>query len=187
LRGEPTGSGVLPYLRPAAMSLLLCLQACASLSEQECRNPDWYRIGFDDGYDGAPAAEVASHREACAKYGIEPDERQYEGGRRDGLAHYCTVKRGFEVGREGKSYSGGCPAGADREFLRGHQLGRRFHDVDEQLARIESDMRIYRSQPDVSNLPPNERGAYGRIRDLELERARLEDERRQLESELRRL
>ena len=91
--------------------LSLALQACATLSERECRNQDWYGIGADDGYDGAPASKIDAHREACAEYGIEPDTEQYEAGRRDGLVHYCTVKRGFEIGRAGTAVRRRVPSG----------------------------------------------------------------------------
>jgi hypothetical protein len=172
----------------ALLLYALTLSACASLSERECRNEDWYDIGLDDGYDGAPASEVARHREACTPYGIEPDVEQYEAGRRDGLVHYCTVQRGLELGRKGMSYGGGCPEGTDREFLRGHALGLRFYDVDQQLERIDNELRSYYVQRDTTGL---DQGQYqrvqGRIRDLETERSRLEAERRDLEWELRRL
>jgi hypothetical protein len=168
--------------------LSLALQACATLSERECRNQDWYGIGTDDGYDGAPTSKIDAHREACAEYGIEPDTEQYEAGRRDGLVHYCTVKRGFEIGRQGLQYGGGCPAGSDREFLRGHDLGRRFYAVDQELERLDRDLRMYRSQSTTPELGETEqRQLYSRIRDLEFERSRLEAERRQLEWELSRL
>ncbi len=190
----------LPYDRPpltgaplwrSAGTLLIAalgLSACASLSERECRDQDWYGIGFDDGYDGAPAAQVATHRQACTPYGVEPDVEQYEAGRRDGLAHYCTVQRGFELGSKGTSYGGGCPEGRDREFLRGHSLGRRFYAIDEELKRIDDELRMYRLQGDTTGLDPTQLNrANVRIRDLELERSRLEAERRELEWELRRL
>ena len=168
--------------------LSLVLQGCATLSERECRDQDWYGIGADDGYDGAPASQIDEHRAACAEFGIEPDTQQYEAGRRDGLVQYCTVERGFDIGRDGAMYRGGCPAGSDREFLRGHDLGRRFYDVEEQLRRIDDDLRMFRSQstaPDVAD--PDQRRVYTRIRDLEFERSRLEDELRALEWERRRL
>lgn len=179
-----------PLWRSAGTLLLaaLGLAACASLSERECRNEDWYGIGFDDGYDGAPASQVATHRDACAPYGIQPDVQQYEAGRRDGLAHYCTVRRGFELGSQGMSYGGGCPEGTDREFLRGHALGRRFYEIDEQLERIDNELRTYHLQRDTTGVDEGQlRHLQTRIRDLEFERSRLESERRDLEWELRRL
>ena len=173
---------------PVPMLLMLSLQACGTLSERECRDQDWYGIGADDGYDGAPAAKIDAHREACAEFGIEPDAEQYEAGRRDGLVHYCTVLRGFEIGREGLPYGGGCPAGSDREFLRGHDLGRRFYAVDQELARIDGDLRMYRSQSTVPDLgDTQQRQTYTHIRDLEFERSRLEAELRHLEWERSRL
>ena len=194
-----TEAGWCPAVQPAASRLWrprslviavlsLALQACATLSEHECRNQDWYGIGADDGYDGAPASKIDAHREACAEYGIEPDTEQYEAGRRDGLVHYCTVKRGFEIGRQGLQYGGACPAGSDREFLRGHDLGRRFYAVDQELERLDRNLRMYRSQSTTPELGETEQQQlYSRIRDLEFERSRLEAERRQLEWELRRL
>jgi hypothetical protein len=166
----------------------LSLSACGSLSERECRDQDWYSIGLDDGYHGAPASQVASHREACAAYGIEPDVEQYEAGRRDGLAHYCTVQRGFEVGSKGLPYGGGCPEGSAREFLRGHSLGRRFYAVDEELERINNELRMYGVQRDTTGLDEGQLSHLDtRVRDLELERSRLEAERRDLEWERQRL
>jgi hypothetical protein len=174
---------LLPLVLPA-----LFLQACASLSEGECRDQDWYGIGADDGYDGAPASQIDEHREACAKYGVEPDREQYEAGRRDGLVHYCTVTRGFEIGRQGSMYSGGCPAGSDREFLRGHNLGRRFYDVEQELERVNGDLRTYRSQTSTPEADQTQqRGVYSRIQDLEFERSRLEMELRHLEWERQQL
>lgn len=180
---------------PAALALCaagpliaLCLQGCATLSESECRDQDWYSIGFKDGYDGDPVTQLAVHGEACAKYGITPDASQYEVGRRDGLVHYCTVTRGFEVGRDGYGYRGGCPPGRDREFLRGHVLGRQFHEVDQELKRIEDDLRLYGNQLGATELDQGQQQRlYSRIRELELDRSRLEDELRRLERERQRL
>ena len=168
--------------------LSLALQGCATLSERECRDQDWYGIGADDGYDGAPASQIDAHREACAEFGIEPDAEQYEAGRRDGLVQYCTVTRGFETGRDGSQYRGGCPAGSDREFLRGYDLGRRFYAVEQELQRINGDLRMYRSQgttPDLSDA--DQRRLYTRVRDLEFERSQLEADLRHLEWERARL
>jgi hypothetical protein len=166
-----------------ALALVL-VTACGTLSERECRDKDWYGIGADDGFDGAPASRIEGHRKACAEFGIEPDAEQYEAGRRDGLKQYCTVTRGFDIGRKGMMYGGGCPPGADQEFLRGHSLGRRFYEVEEELKRIDSDLRTYRSQSTTPDIDENTaQHAYSRMRDLEFERSQLETELRHLEWE----
>jgi hypothetical protein len=176
-------------VRPLAVSALaLFISACATLSEGECRDQDWYGIGADDGFDGAPASKIEEHRKACAEYGIVPDTEQYEVGRRDGLTQYCTVTRGFDIGRKGMQYGGGCPPGADREFLRGHSLGRRFNDVEEELKRIDNDLRMYRSQSTTAEVDDvDQRRMYSRIQDLEFQRSQLEAELRHLEWERQRL
>jgi Protein of unknown function (DUF2799) len=175
--------------RPLVIALLsLVLQGCSTLSERECHDQDWYGIGADDGYDGAPASQIDAHRAACAEFGIEPDTEQYEAGRRDGLVQYCTVSRGFETGRDGSLYRGGCPAGSDREFLRGYDLGRRFYAVEQEMQRIDGDLRMYRSQSTTPDLgETDQRRLYTRVRDLEFERSQLEAELRQLEWERTRL
>ena len=171
----------------SALALLL-LTGCGTLSERECRDQDWYGIGADDGFDGAPASRIEDHRNACAEFGIEPDAEQYEAGRRDGLKQYCTVTRGFDIGRKGMMYGGGCPPGADQEFLRGHSLGRRFYEVEEEIKRIDSDLRTYRSQSTTPDIDENTaQHAYSRMRDLEFERSQLESELRHLEWERARL
>jgi hypothetical protein len=175
-------------LYAAGPLIALYLHGCASLSESECRDQDWYAIGFDDGYDGDPASQLAGHGEACAKYSITPDARQYEVGRRDGLVHYCTVTRGFEIGRDGYAYRGGCPPGSDHEFRRGHELGRRFHAVDQALVRVEGDLRLYRGQLNAADLDQDQQQrVYTRVRELDFERERLEADRRHLEWERQRL
>ena len=171
-------------LRTAGPLLAICLHGCASLSETECRDENWYAVGFDDGYEGDPSSRLADHGAACAKYGITPDAGQYEVGRRDGLVHYCTVTRGFEIGRSGLAYAGGCPPGADREFLRGLALGRRYYPIDQALRRVDGDLALYRSQQGAANLDDAQlQRLHARIRDLEFERSRLESDRRQLDWE----
>lgn len=189
-RDDPPAVAGTPVRWPtiALLSAALGLCACSSLSERECRDQDWYDIGLDDGYEGVPAAEVASHREACAPYGIEPDAEQYEAGRRDGLAHYCTVQRGFEIGSKGMSYGGGCPEASASEFRRGHALGRRFYQVDQELERIDNELRMYGLQRDTTSVDQSHLMRLdARIRELGFERSRLEAERRELEWERQRL
>jgi len=171
-----------------ALLPLLALAGCASLSERECRDGDWYQIGLEDGFAGREPGRLSAHADACAEYGIVPDAAQYRAGRDDGLVQFCTTTRGFETGRQGYSYAGVCPASREPAFLRGYDLGRRFHDVDSRLARIDSDLGTYRSQLSGKDLEEKQRRRLeSLLRNLELERSRLEDERRRLEWEFRRL
>ena len=173
-----------------ALAVLVCsltVAGCASLSESECRGGDWYAIGVEDGAGGANTTRLATHRDACAKYAIEPDAEQYEAGRKDGLMHYCTVERGFETGRSGNSYSGACPAGRDVEFLRGYELGRRYYTIDGELEHIDDDLRTYQGQLSVENDDQQRQRLVSVMRQLQIDRWRLESERRDLDWQFERL
>jgi len=173
-----------------ALALVACVLAvagCASLSESECRGRDWYSIGVEDGAGGAKAERLDEHRNACAKYSIEPDAEQYEAGRKDGLAHYCTVGRGFDTGRAGLAYSGACPAGRDIEFLRGYELGHRYYALDQELKSIDDNLRMYEGQISVAGDDEQRQRIGTAMRQLEIDRWRLEAERRELDWEFERL
>lgn len=178
-----------PALTTCAIALAALLAAgCATLSEEECHDGDWYRVGLSDGHAGASPERIAKHIEACAEHGVSIDREQYAAGRVDGLRHYCTRANGYRVGREGFGYAGVCPSGSEPEFLVGHDLGRRFHAVDRELARIDADLRIYRQQMGNDSLSDEQRNRIENVlRDLEAQRWRAEGEYRRLESELREL
>lgn len=181
-------------MRYAAALLLalstLHLSGCATLSESECRSADWYAIGYRDGSNGYDAGRLQSHAEACAEYGIETDRDEYEVGRFRGLELFCTARRGLEVGRQGSSYSGVCPADIEPAFLDGYDLGRRLYDLDQSLARLQQD--IDRTQQALDQKDPplkdseRDRLIY-RLRDLEREYGRTEADLRSLEMRGRRL
>jgi hypothetical protein len=185
----PAHASVLTRLRFAVACLFAAgLAGCASLSEEQCREGDWYQVGLADGASGAAPDRLGRHAEACAELGIVPDREQYEAGRSDGLVHYCTVSKGFEVGRNGFSYAGSCPDDRAADFLRGYTLGRRYNDVERELARIDSDLQMYRSQLGRSDLDEDRRSRIENlIGDLESQRWRVESRYRELEWELRRL
>ena len=74
---------------PVSCLLVLVLSACATLSKNECLNADWYHLGTQDGAAGYPQGRLLEHYEACAEYGIRPDDTKYLTGRSDGLVTYC--------------------------------------------------------------------------------------------------
>ncbi|MFL6547409.1 MAG: DUF2799 domain-containing protein [Povalibacter sp.] len=165
------------------------LTGCATLSENECRGADWQAIGYRDGSNGHDAGRLASHTEACAEYGIAPDQKEYEIGRLRGLEMFCTSEKGIQVGRQGGSYSGVCPVDIEPEFLRGYDLGRQMYDVDQYLSRLHQDIEQTQHQLDQKDPPlkdsERDRLIY-RLRDLEREYGRSESELRQLEMRGRR-
>jgi len=102
---------------------VIALSGCATLSEQECRGGDWFRIGFADGQNGRPLLKLFKHAEACSGYAIAPDDEQYEKGRAAGLEHYCTPAGGLKAGQRGQTYQNVCPQEGLQQFLYAYNLG----------------------------------------------------------------
>lgn len=122
----------------AACGLLAA--SCETLSEDQCMAGDWGGIGYTDGANGYVASRFGDHVKACAKYNINPDQSVYLAGRERGLPVYCTLERGFRVGRQGQSYAGVCPASLERPFLSGMADGRIVWDAQQRLDRAVSDI-----------------------------------------------
>ena len=118
-----------------AIALLLAasaglLQACATLSENECETADWWLIGQEDGSEGLSLAHLEEHRESCAEHGVTPDRDAYAKGHRSGLAAYCTRFTGYKVGRSGRPYHGICEGPLAEAFDPGLRRGRMVRTLE---------------------------------------------------------
>ena len=70
-------------LRISAVFAVLALQACAGLSEADCRDANWYAVGYRDArYKLQSQAEVYATQ--CARHGVQVDAGSYEQGMRQG-------------------------------------------------------------------------------------------------------
>lgn len=157
------------------------LGGCATLSEGECRNSDWYDIGFRDGRLGEPQDRLSRHAGACADHGISPDRARYLEGHEAGLQHYCTQHSGLAVGQSGAAYQGVCPAAEEDAFLSGYAVGQALHRVRSRLSSIDYEIQgldksIGSEETDKKELPS-----------LIYRRVQLEGERGEAREELRRL
>lgn len=174
---------LLLFILPAAL-----LSGCATLSETQCRQADWEALGEDDGALGYPPERIGEHREACAEYGIVPDEAAYARGRLAGLDRLCTVAGGLAHGRAGRSYQGVCPPGYEQDFYTGYQVGRRIERVEGELEDTERALRQVDFDLARQDLSDDQRGnLYYRFRELQRERDSLRRELARLEDEARRL
>ena len=124
----------------AVAALTLVAGSCATLSEDQCQTGDWTGIGYQDGSNGYTPDRFGDHVKACAKYSITPDQSLYLAGRTKGLPVYCTLERGFHVGRQSQTYAGVCPAPLERPFLSGYADGRIVWDVQSRLNRALSEL-----------------------------------------------
>jgi hypothetical protein len=119
---------------------LLLAGSCASLNEDQCRAGDWGGIGYTDGANGYTSGRFGDHVKACEKYGIMPDQSLYLAGRTRGLPVYCTLTRGFLVGRQGQTYNNVCPIELEGRFLAGFTDGRVVWDAQQRVDRAENDI-----------------------------------------------
>ena len=128
---------------PMTRALILCLAlgllaGCSTLSEGECKVADWQAIGEEDGTMGQNPDYIASHRKACAKFGIAPDNAKYKKGYEEGLLRYCNEHNGFARGEQGKPYPGMCPAHLEAGFLFGYERGLILYGLTSEISAAKS-------------------------------------------------
>ena len=159
------------------LCLTLLLTGCATLSHEQCQRGDWYGLGVADGQLGQPASRIDQHQNACAEYGIIPDNRQYMEGRAQGLAEYCRLDNAFETGLRGQRYQGVCPPAVDGLFDRYnasayevYRLRRELDSVNDTLTSLESRL-LGRSLSDEDR-----RTIRSEIREMDRHRDRLRDD-----------
>ncbi|HJS21929.1 MAG TPA: DUF2799 domain-containing protein [Steroidobacteraceae bacterium] len=160
------------------------LGGCATLSESECRNSDWYDVGFRDGRLGEPQDRVSRHAGACADHGVAPDRTRYLEGHQAGLEHYCTQHNGLRAGESGAAYQGVCPVGEEEAFLSGYQVGHSLHRVRSRLSAIDYEIQGLDKSIAAEETEKKELATliYRRVQ-LEGERGAAREELRQLELE----
>ena len=112
------------------LAIAALLGGCASLSEEECRNADWGRLGHQDGAAGYPESRLAEHAEACAKIGIRPMGDIWRAGWDRGVLLYCVPSVGWREGLSGHGYSGVCRGRNDEAR---HRIRHRMRDLDSEL------------------------------------------------------
>lgn len=136
---------------------ILVLAGCASMSESECLEADWYQVGLRDGQDGYPLARLDQHRKACSEYGVEARRDAWRAGRQEGLRGYCTAERGYEAGRAGKTYHRVCTPRQERDFLPAYEAGESIYQMELELDNIEREIESLDDKLDEDSLSDRRR------------------------------
>lgn len=183
-------------LRHLTIGLIaLALQACATMSEDECVVSDWHTIGYEDGAAGQAASRIGEHRKACAKHGVAPDLAAYQAGREQGLHEFCQPDNGFNLGARGGHYSGACPAELDGEFRAAYNDGRQLHELESRVNSTTSQIAYKKQQIQTveQQLQDAEMGVISEDASIQdrarflLEAKDLSDQKNDLEAELEEL
>ncbi len=152
--------------QPSTLVGILCaltLTGCASLSKEECIQADWRLIGFEDGAKGRASSYLGNHREACAEYGITPDQTRYRMGREEGLTEYCRPYNGYQEGLKGASYQGVCPADLQDAFVDAHRYGKQIHEATQAMESREQLVRD--AEDDLKKIKQRQRDAEAQLID----------------------
>ena len=184
-------------LSSAMLGVVSLLFGCAVMSESECLVADWHAVGERDGSDGRPLAHLSKYYEACAQYGVFPDEEAYSQGRELGLTRYCTEDRGYQEGRIGTGYRGVCPMGLEPYFLDGynagiavrrtieevHHVDYRIHSTREEIDDLKEEIAELESPEDDDASTGKDKPSADRLKDMYRELGRLEAELENLQDE----
>lgn len=112
------------------MSLLLALSlfisfGCStpSIKEEDCKTPDWHRIGEVDGSKGLSLEMLDNHIKICRPK-IESAVRSlYIKGHENGVKKYCIYRTGFLFGEEGETIPKLCEHKKFEDFHKGYKEG----------------------------------------------------------------
>jgi len=99
---------------------------------------DWKMVGLEDGMKGSPESTIGSYRKDCAKISVVPNLAQYQQGHREGARKYCTVTKGYEVGKSGGAYYHVCPADLEPRFLTAYKSGQELYGITRQIQQLET-------------------------------------------------
>ncbi|MFT5934677.1 MAG: hypothetical protein ACI83N_001456 [Hydrogenophaga sp.] len=127
--------------RLSCLSAVVLLTGCAAMSEKECLTADWRDQGMKDALNGHERTRLADVREACAKAGVVPNEALYFDGWNRGIRQFCTPDNGARWGRQGRSYSGACPAELGTAFSERYREGRRAWDAEQAVQRLQNEQQ----------------------------------------------
>ncbi|HEX2019376.1 MAG TPA: DUF2799 domain-containing protein [Aurantimonas sp.] len=123
---------------PLLVGAALAVNACATLTEEECVTSDWRRLGEADGASGRQIGFVAEHQAACTKHGVSPDVAAWRAGWEAGIETYCTPSNGARLGAEGRSYAGSCPIDLKADFEPPYYANKKVYDARQQRDQLRS-------------------------------------------------
>ena len=170
----------------SCLSAILLLTGCAAMSEKECQTADWRDQGMKDALNGHDRSRLADVREACAKAGVAPNEALYFDGWNRGIRLFCTPDNGARWGRQGRIYSGSCPAELGTAFNDRYRDGRRAWDAEQAVLRLHNEQQDRQRALEKSKDDSSRAQLRDQLRALDRRLFDARDELNRAESQLRR-
>lgn len=78
-------------MRFVLAACVIALSGCVTLSAEDCRSADWYKLGYRDGVSGSQSL-ASSYAQQCSAHGAKVDEARYDQGWREGVAYKRTLR-----------------------------------------------------------------------------------------------
>lgn len=172
--------------RLSCLSAAMLLSGCAAMSEKECQTADWRDQGMKDALAGHDRSRLADVREACAKAGVMPNEALYLDGWNQGIRQFCTPDNGARWGRQGRSYSGSCPAELDAAFSDRYRQGRRAWEAEQAVKRLQSEQQDKQRALEKAKDDTSRGQLRDQLRSMDRRLSDARDELNRAESQLRR-
>jgi hypothetical protein len=170
------------------VALSLLVSACATLDEGQCRTGNWYQFGERDGAEGHALERMNAHAEACAEYGIRPNEGEYLAGRDAGLRRYCMLDNAIREGLAGHDYRGVCPPAVAFRFAELHRHAYAVHTARGQLDSLEREaVKLEKESRGDKTSPERRRHIHEDLRLLDRKIDRARDDLRSREFDLDRV
>jgi hypothetical protein len=132
------------------------------MSKRDCLEADWYRVGYEVGFDGnRELVEAYDKRvDICSEYGVQAQFAEFEAGHMEGIEKYCEPGNAVRVGARGDSNpitNNVCPEydypGFDAAYNAGYKLYQlRLQESQAQNEIEQLENQIYRNSRQINNL-----------------------------------
>ena len=120
-----------------ALTGVLALSGCATLSESQCIASDWQTVGYRDGLSGIQSSQLLKHQNACVKHGIVPDRQAYFAGWEEGVEEYCQPHNGFTAGERGAQFANVCPTHMRGAFYAAYKEGQQLYQARSEISNLQ--------------------------------------------------
>lgn len=141
------------YVRVGLLSVaaLVGIAACATLSEDACRQGEWFEVGFRDGSNGRSPDFMEQHAKACSRYGVSVNQSIWEAGRQEGLKTYCTSFNAYREGEYGRRLKPVCPVEVQDLLEASNERGLQRYYINREIADLEREIRYINRE--IASLP----------------------------------
>jgi len=168
----------------ALLCILLLLQSCATMNENDCLSADWTSIGNKDGARGLKDSRFESRASACKKYNVVADYSAYIQGYNNGIREFCIPRNGYRIGTNKREYDYVCPNDMQDPFLREYVKGLNYaiNEIESDQRELDLDYRDAKVDLKKATTDKNKESIQNKLRRIENNIDGLRDEKVKIRS-----